>query len=230
MNLLDLFFPKQCSGCSKLGAYLCADCTREILQGELICAYCRRPSNGGLTHPSCRKRFGLDGLWSLGLYQPPLSRVIQKLKYRFIKSASQELTSLMLRYWAEFSPLLLEEIGKDRGEEWLVTVVPLHWKRQNWRGFNQSSLMAKEFADKLGLPFVEVLVREKETAQQARLDRKQRQSNVFNVFAVLEPAKIESKKIILFDDVWTTGATMRECTYQLKKAKAHLVWGVTIAR
>lgn len=136
----------------------------------------------------------------------------------------------MLRYWAEFSPLLLDEISKDRGQEWLVTVVPLHWKRQNWRGFNQSSLVAKEFADKLGLPFTEVLMRKKETEQQALLDRKQRQSNVFDVFSVMDSSKIADKKIILFDDVWTTGATMRECTYQLKKSQATLVWGVTIAR
>jgi hypothetical protein len=65
MNLLDLIFPKKCVGCGRVGEYFCAECIKNIKQTELVCPKCERMSLGGLVHPVCRRRFGLNGLWSL---------------------------------------------------------------------------------------------------------------------------------------------------------------------
>lgn len=101
MNILDFLFPKTCCGCGKLGSYLCPKCSKEIYQKELFCPYCRRPSLGGATHPLCQKKYGLDGLWSLGLYRDSLAKAIRKLKYRFVSDLGETLVDLMIKYWPQ---------------------------------------------------------------------------------------------------------------------------------
>src|SRR5260221_10444393 len=94
--LLNFFFPKRCINCSKIGYYLCHSCLNSIVQGDLVCPVCERLSFAGVTHPVCRRRYGLDGLWSLGVYQNPLRKAIQKLKYRWVKEIAEELVDVMI--------------------------------------------------------------------------------------------------------------------------------------
>lgn len=229
MSILDWLYPKRCCGCGRWGSYLCPQCVKKITQQELICPCCERNSIGGVTHPLCKRKFGLDGLWSLGDYRGPLKEAIKQLKYRFVSDIAQVLVDLIVIYWAMYTPRLIEEIKKDRGKNWLVVPVPLHPKRKNWRGFNQSAQMGKLLAEKLELEYGEALSRIIYTKPQVQLRGWERKRNLNNTFVLSKNWQIKDKNIVLLDDVWTTGSTLKECCYVLKRNGAAKVWGMTLA-
>lgn len=228
--ILDLLFPKKCVGCRQTGSYFCAQCMANIGQLELVCPKCERPSIGGQTHPVCQRKYGLDGLWSFGVYQKPLKEAIQALKYRYVKELAESLSDIVLEYWVKYQPFLLDQIKKDQGTGWSVVPVPLHWYRQNWRGFNQSSLIGKQLSNKLGLEYRDCLTRQRYTTPQAKLKSFERHQNIKSVFSLNSEFIIHNSKILLVDDVWTTGSTLRECCFILKKHGAKKVWALTLAR
>ena len=229
--LLDFLFPKRCVGCRKSGTYFCQDCIQDIKQTDLVCPKCEKPAVGGATHPVCRRKFGLDGLWSLGIYQDPLKKAIQKLKYKRIQELSIILVDVILEYWALYQPFILEKIKQDQGRGWVVTSVPLFWTRQNDRGFNQSSLIGKLLAEKIGLEYAEVLKRTRHTKQQVGLKGYARHQNIRGAFEISSNYTLTPKPCtLIIDDVWTTGSTLRECAYILKRNGAKEVWALTLAR
>lgn len=140
------------------------------------------------------------------------------------------MVGITIDYWARNQPVLLEKVKKSRGEGWVVTAVPLHPKRQNWRGFNQSELVAKLLAQKLGLRYESLLKRIKYTKPQVGLLGSARKQNIKGAFSLYTPYSLPHTNIILIDDVWTTGSTLRECTYILKRGGAKQVWALTLAR
>ena len=230
MNLLNLIFPKFCVGCNRFGTYFCAKCIANISQKDLICPNCYKSAIGGTTHPLCKKRYGLDGLWSLGAYQDSLKKAIKKLKYRLVSDLTLDLVDLMVEYWAKNTPQFLDEIKKDKGVGWVVVPVPLHPKRQNYRGFNQSGSLGRMIAGKLGLEYSEVLQRIRHTKPQAELNSWERRKNTHNAFALSRSYKLEPSSYLLVDDIWTTGSTLKECCYVLKRVGAKKVWAITLAR
>ncbi len=229
MNLLDLVFPKNCVSCGKDGSYFCSSCITLILPAELICPICAKPSLGGMTHPLCQEKFGLDGLWSFGLYRPPLKLAIQKLKYKWIKELAQNLNSIIFDSGQPDTKALFNQIKKDPGT-WLVTSIPLHWQRQNWRGFNQAQLLGKLLAQRLGIKYLEALKKIKATKPQVSLSRDRRDQNLKNAFIIVNKEQLSAQNYLLVDDVWTTGATIKECCRLLKRSGAKKVWGLTLAR
>lgn len=234
MNLiLDILFPKKCVGCNKEGSYFCQDCVEDIKQTDLVCPKCERLAVGGQTHPVCRRRFGLDGLWSLGIYQGSLKEAIQKFKYEpsLIRDFAPALMDLTIEYWVKYTPFFLDLIKKDQGQDWAIVPVPLHWYRQNKRGFNQASLIGQSLSKKLGLAYCDGLKRIRYTRSQTKLKGKQRRINVRSAFEIAKPYTLNPRpSVLLIDDVWTTGATLRECCYVLKRAGAKKVWAITLAR
>lgn len=230
MGILDLFFPKICGGCGRFGTYLCKKCTNEILQTDLVCPNCEKPAIGGKCHPLCHKKYGLDGLWSLGIYQNPLRKVIQKLKYKFVADVAESLVDLMIEYWAKYTPAFIDEIKRDRGVGWVVVPVPLHPRREKWRGFNQSALLGQILSKKLGLEYQELLQRTKHTKPQVGLASWERKKNIKNAFSLSSNHEPLTMNYLLIDDVWTTGSTLKECCYVLKRAGAQKVWAITLAR
>ncbi len=229
MRILDLLFPKFCVGCGKWGTYFCPKCIEDITQGDLICPSCEREAVGGTTHPICRSKWKLDGLWSLGAYKDPLRKAIQKLKYSYVSELAEVLTDLMISYWARYTPQFFEEIKE--GGEWIIVPVPLHLRRQKQRGFNQSALIGQLLSKKLGLEYVETLKRIHYTKPQVELKSWQRKKNIKNAFSLSEHYTLDLKpSILLIDDVWTTGSTLKECAYILKRGGAQKVWAITLAR
>lgn len=173
----------------------------------------------------------MEGLWSLGLYENPLREAIQSLKYKNIEELAVVLTDIILEYWAKYQPFLLDKIKVARGEGWVVVPVPLFWFKENKRGFNQSSLIGKTFAKKLGLDYLECLNRTRNTKPQARLKGIDRHQNIKNAFEISPNSELQTtNSVLLIDDVWTTGSTMRECAHILKKNGIKKVWGITLAR
>ena len=185
---------------------------------------------GGQTHPICRRKFGLDGLWSLGIYQDPLRAAIQQLKYKSVRELTEVLTDIIIEYWAKYQPFILDQIKKDGGAGWVVIPVPLYWWRANDRGFNQSALIGQSLSKKLGLGYCEGLKRIRYTKPQVKLKGKQRRANISGAFEITENCELKTVNCLLIDDVWTTGSTLRECCYVLKRAGAKKVWAITLAR
>ncbi|MBI3109577.1 ComF family protein [Candidatus Daviesbacteria bacterium] len=234
MNLfLEFLFPKKCVGCGKESTYFCKNCIADILQTDLICPQCDNLSIGGLTHPGCEKSFSLDGLWSLGIYQGSLKRAIQKLKYEpsLVKDFAPVLADITVEYWEKHQPYLFDLIRKDQGKDWVIIPVPLHWFRENKRGFNQAKLIGQIISKKLGLAYCDGLKRIRYTKSQVKLKKHARRQNIRDAFAISSNCNLSPETcILLIDDVWTTGSTLRECCYVLKKHGAQKVWALTLAR
>jgi competence protein ComFC len=225
VGILDLVFPKTCLGCGGEGTYICPDCVAKVKLTKPVCIYCERPSIDGATHIKCQRKFGLDGLISIWEYEGVVKKAILALKYKYSIEVGRELTSLFLQYLHN-SLFLIPNSG-------FLVPIPLHWHRENVRGFNQSAELGKLVAEACGWQFASgLLIKKKSTASQVELKGDERRQNLRNVFALSSHNSlfIIPDSILLFDDVSTTGSTIMEAAKVLKRAGAKKVWGLTIAR
>ncbi|MFH0863755.1 MAG: ComF family protein [Candidatus Gottesmanbacteria bacterium] len=129
--------------------------------------------------------------------------------------------------------LCLPAVWVNDANNLILVPVPLHWRRENWRGFNQSEVLGKILAQKLDVKFIpDLLIRKKFTQPQVELKGDERQKNIQNAFTLNHNSSfiIHNSNIIVFDDVWTTGSTLRSCGRVLKEAGVKKVWGMTLAR
>ncbi len=207
--ILDTLFSKRCVSCKKLDTYLCLDCTYKIKQTDLFCIYCLEKSIGGFTHQTCKQKFGLDGLWSLGVNAGPLKKAISALKYKGISDLADILTNILVDYFQKFNPYFLDPIKKTKGQNWIVVPVPLYWYKKNHRGYNQVELIGKSLAKGLGLEYKELLVSH-------------------GAFLLTKKQPVP-QNVLLIDDYLTTGRTLKECCEVIKKEGVKKVWGVTLA-
>lgn len=232
MGILDLLFPKKCLGCGKTGGYFCSRCLNFVsLDRQTICPVCERPAIGGQTHQRCLTSYGLNGLTTVFAYKGLIKTAITKLKYRFVSNLAQDLVEIFLSLCGEdkiFSRFCQQE-------DVCLVPVPLHSQRKRWRGFNQAELLGQMIAANLGIKFsYDLLVRVKNTQSQTKLNEKERQANIKDAFGInknsIRRIGGRNSKILLFDDVWTSGATLREAGKVLKQKGVKNVWGLTLAR
>lgn len=224
MNFLNFLFPKRCLECGKIGRYFCFDCQKHIhfvAFNEFICPVCEKPAIDGATHPRCQTRYSLDGLTSFFHYDGIIKKAVKALKYRFVSDLSSEFVSLI--------PDLSSTIYDQRS---IFVPIPLHSSRLRERGFNQAEELATSLSRRLNIhQSHDMLKRVKGTIPQAQIrHRKERLKNMDGVFAVQQGREDKGTPIFLFDDVFTTGATMRAAANVLKRAGAKYVWAVTMAR
>ncbi len=218
-SIVDFLFPKICVGCGKLETDLCNKCFRELSIADQICPECGEESLMGWTHPRCKKDLGMDGLIVIYDYQDEkIKAIIDGIKFDFNKRLIKR---------------SLKNFIFETGEKFdFIVPVPLHFYRENWRGFNQAEEMAKVIGEKMNVEVGKVLKRNRKTKQQSLiLDRKLREMNVKGAFSVNEKfvKTLKGKKVLLTDDVFTSGADMRECTKVLKKVGVEMVWGLALA-
>lgn len=229
MHLLDLFFPKRCVGCGKIGGYFCSSCIGNIqFPDHDMCPMCEKPAIDGYTHPRCRTKYAMDGLTSIFAYKGVIRGAVKELKYRGVFDLATELGSLMpQKVFGNLSGIM-----RERGEG-VIIPIPLHAKRLQQRGFNQAAVVGKSMAQRLHITMdAKLLRRVRETTPQVQMrDRDKRIANMKDVFSIHDSQfPIHNSSILLIDDVFTTGATMRAATNVLKRAGVRFVWGVTIAR
>ena len=222
MSIVDWIFPRVCVGCGREGKYICRECEQKLTRPPAICPGCCKPSLGGWVHGRCKTEWGMERLM-VGLpYRGPVQKLLKKVKY----GSAWEIVQALFEIW--ISRTENPEL-KERG---VVTSVPMYRQKERERGFNQAEVLAKLLAENYKVPYLTILERKRETKPMFGLSRKERRENVGGAFRVInqQTNELTDKRIILVDDVWTTGATMRECTRVLKRAGAEEVWGVTLAR
>ncbi len=230
--LADLFFPLECRGCGKDGQRLCRDCLfRFPIRLAECCPWCARESNLGQVCLGCIDDSPLSGLITIFDYQvgTPGAALIQDFKYQFARDLGPLWRRLFQRFF-EVYPLVANFLQ----DSFVFIPVPLHARRLRERGFNQALVLANALvqAPGSGAPSPVVLesgfYRILPTAQQARLAKNERQANLQGAF-VWQGASVPSR-IMLVDDVITTGATVRAAAEALKAAGAQEVWAMGLAR
>ena len=206
-ELLELLFPAHCAACRRHGAWLCDACLADVPgQGQLQLVPWPHLAAGGLM-----------GVYSLSPHAHPLREAVHALKYGGVRVLAPPLAALLAEGLAE-CPL------------WVDTLVPvpLHIARIRQRGYNQSELLARALGDECALAVsCGDLVRHRPTRSQVGLSADQRQANVDGAFAC-RPDAFAGERVLLIDDVLTTGATLTACATALRGAGAVEVWGLTL--
>jgi ComF family protein len=192
----------------------CAQCgmfleRAALLHGTALCALCRRGA------------FGFDQARSFGCYDGALRDIVALFKYQGIRP----LENLLGAY-------LAQTLGRfNTGSFDLILPVPLHRNRERQRGFNQAGLLAARIGKLRGIAVAgRDCVRVRDTRPQTGLRRAERRKNVKGAFAVPHPERIRGLRVLLVDDVLTTGATADSCARALMDAGAKGVWVLTLAR
>jgi len=231
----DILFPIECLFCKKYGAWLCADCAQDINETpKQYCPKCKRLNDWGELCSDCRGTLHLNGIWVAGDYaDKKLSDLIKKYKYNFLKGLGEILADFVINFlnkkiFTNQHHAILNNALKIRRDNIIIMPVPLSRRRQRWRGFNQSEIISDYIAVKLNIETGKDLKRIKNKKPQAQLDEKHRRQNLAKTF-IWNGANLNNKKIILVDDVVTTGTTLNECAEVLKAAGAAEVWGLVIA-
>ncbi|HZT30953.1 MAG TPA: ComF family protein [Bryobacteraceae bacterium] len=206
---------------------VCRDCLHEPapLAAEYFCVSCRTPFLNRFPLDAegrcalCRSGlWGFDAAWCYGAYEGKLRELIHLFKYGRIRTLARPL-----------GDLLSNALPRDQRFD-LVVPVPLHWRRRWRRGFNQSELLAREIARRCGLPVRRLVRRRRSTRTQAGLSNSARRENVAGAFSMYRAAGSQGRRILLVDDVMTTGATAGACAMVLKRAGARYVGLLTLAR
>ena len=172
--------------------------------------------------------FERAGAW--GLYEEEMRELIHLLKYEGMRSAAGPLGRLLAR--------VMESVGDGGSGEFVVMAVPLYPAKQRQRGYNQSVLLAdvaiRELKQSRGEWMLRAahgaIQRVRDTESQFGLSASGRRRNLRGAFEVIDPAVIAGKEVLLVDDIYTTGATARECARVLRRAGAEKVWVATVAR
>ncbi|SRR3989338_2648809 len=223
--ILDLVFPELCQGCGIEGTYLCVPCQQKITAPLSRCLSCGKPSLLGTTHLECRSReISLAGLMVAAEYEyRPVRDLVWHYKYSLVRDIGEILATILADY-------LVRNDLLDYFETAAVVPVPLHDRRRRLRGFNQAELIAYHLSRKFGFSYLPILKRIKPTPSQVELPREERLNNVRGVFAAEPTPSLGERKIILIDDVATTGATLNECAKVLMQGEPREIWGLVVAR
>lgn len=199
MSFLDLIFPKSCLECGKSGKYICEECLSKVRDGKV-------------------SRYSI----ALFRYEGVTRKAIIALKYKFAYEIAKELAEVCAKRVKEIN------LGSTKT---ILLPIPLHKMRQNWRGFNQVEEVGRALAESRGWQFMSnLLMRRVSGKPQVGLKGKDRYENIKDVFEANETREISKKgMVIVFDDVYTTGSTMREAIKTLKKSGFQRVFGLTIS-
>lgn len=207
--LLDLVFPPACPVCrqavDKHGA-LCRKCLAAVLLPRRL-------------NVAVRRLAALDGCWVLCEYTAGIRLMIHNVKFH-------QADQLAVHFGTLLAERLEETAYRDVDA---VVPVPLHASRLAERGYNQTELIFRKWANDHGLIWLEALDRVRATSPQWELEPAGRRKNVKGAFEVTRPDRISGKNILLVDDIVTTGATLHECAKMLKRSGAVTVTGLALA-
>ena len=208
--VLHLLFPPICSVCGKIDKnWLCSDCEKRVERLEKICLIDIK-----------------DKKYEKLCYFFPYKSLIRKLilQYKFSNKA-------YLNHFFANRITANEKKCEFLKQYDLIIPVPMHKKKRQKRGYNQTELVANELEKSLGIPAQnDILYKVINTTTQSKLGGKARQINIQHAFFISNDVKVEDKRIILLDDIYTTGATSEECSRVLKEAGAKEILVLVLAK
>lgn len=213
-TLLDLIFPRRCLGCGRSGHYLCSSCLAVLPPAET-------------SEPA-----GAEALFDYG--DPRVKRAVWLLKYRGGRQIARDLARPLYERWLE-REAERRTLHPERTDKWLVVPVPAARSRERQRGFNQARELARELAalDPTNLELDDkTLIKIKNTASQVTIkNRATRLNNLRGAFAVSaeNKARLAGRRVLIIDDVITTGATVSEARRALGTAGAKEIFALAVA-
>ena len=221
-KIFNIFFPNRCGFCGSFtcnGSYVCKTC--QPLKYSLNLEHCilcgKKVYNKDNICKECSiKKIYYDKLIYCSEYKDVIKKEL--LAYKFNDS------SYLYNFFAEILGVKLLPENAD-----IICTVPISKLRMKERGYNQSKLIGKKVSNNLGKQYADLLVKTHETLRQSELDRSQRLVNIKNSFALNDKYDIKGKSVILIDDIFTTGATVNECSKILRKAGAKRIIVAVIA-
>lgn len=203
MSIIDLVFPKSCLGCGKDGVYICDSCTGKV------------PLLG----------WHSGSVFSVWRYKGVIRQAILALKYKYSTEIAKEIAIRTVN-------LLKKREFKTK--DIVLIPVPLFRVKQNLRGFNQSEEIGKLVAKEMNWGFApNLLIKKKQTKSQVELRGSERRENLKGVFELnsnVDLSTLKGKTILIFDDVYTTGSTLKEASEVIKNKELKKIYGLTIAR
>ncbi len=219
---VDLLFPKRCVGCGDEGSFLCQSCRDELpILEPPYCFLCARPERLVLGLCSrCRGRpLEIEGIRSPYRMEGTVRSAVHALKYQGVRALAPTLGALLADYVSR-NPMPVDAL----------VPVPLFPRRERNRGYNQSVLLAQAMGEVIDVPVENSALRRlRQTPPQASsASEDERRSNVSGAFEA-EAGLIQGRRIVVIDDVCTTGATLESCSIALRSAGAESVWGLTLA-
>jgi ComF family protein len=216
----DWLFPPRCAVCGSSESFLCLRCRKSLVQAEKPrCGVCWQPGDRPICGNCERTRPAFDGLRSPYVFQAGARELVHGLKYQHQAVLAEPMAELLFRF------LLGDPLPAD-----VIVPVPLFPRRARVRGYNQSALLARALARHMGLPADErSLVRARSTTSQTKTRNvDERRVNVRDAFEC-RSRQLTGKRVLLVDDVSTTGATLDACARALLSGGAASVWALTFA-
>ena len=219
-GFIDILFPPRCGGCGASGSLWCVACQASVVFVlPPWCDKCGEPFVRGLCSKCRAQPLLVEQIRSVAIFTGQLRQAIHRFKYERLSSLKVPFGILLADYWNAHSLTA----------DWL-TPVPLHPARERERGYNQSDLLAQGLSRRIGVPVLPAaLHRTRRTAVQMQLNASERKQNVDGAFDCVEP-RMRGARVIVIDDVCTTGATLDACAAALLQAGAMSVMGLTLAR
>jgi ComF family protein len=219
---LAAIFPARCLGCGRRGVTFCPACWDALPRlHPPYCPRCSRPERSGTHCRDCRRASpALAAVRAACAYGGAAGLAVRRLKYSQERHLVEPLARLLLECLAA-RPLTVDAL----------VAVPLDGARARERGYNQAALLAAPVAEALGVPLAPTwLRRSRPTRPQVGLSARERRANVRGAFICPEPAPVAGRRVLLVDDVMTTGATLEACAEALVAAGAAGAWGLVVAR
>lgn len=237
-GILDWLYPPRCMSCGCLlplatdiatisgEKYFCINCWR-LLEwiNEPVCGKCGRPidvteADGTICKDCLGKTFHFERNYSVLVYDDALKDLIHRFKYHGRPGYARGLGTIL---FTKLPRLIFE------GVDYIIPV-PMYRKKERKRGYNQAELLARTLSRHTGIPMrTDLLVRTKDTRAQSSLDARAREHNLSNAFEIYKKNQIIAKKIIIVDDIYTTGSTLSACSSVFKQNGSSKVYGVTLS-
>jgi ComF family protein len=218
---LNLVLPPLCVVCGRVNTWLCLGCAEQLpLAHHTICVRCGDAYEGDGICERCRKTpLSVLPIRSAFVFKDAIRDAIHALKYRGAREVAEPLAWRMTQAWYQ------QQLHGD-----VLVPVPLYLDREVERGYNQAYLLARALAPQIGVPMEASLVfRVRPTRSQARLRVAERWANVHGAFACSETVDLSGVRVMLIDDVATTGATLDACAVALLSRGARVVSAFTLA-
>ncbi|HEV3138055.1 MAG TPA: ComF family protein [Pirellulales bacterium] len=228
---MDLLFPPACAYChheletGDLGL-LCGDCRAQRVDDRPVCARCGSRASSGAVSGGCLRckddRFYFGGAVRLGSYEGPLRTAVLRMKRETDRGLAIAVGDLLFGARAADWKALKPDA---------VVPIPMHWSRRIWRGFNSPETISERLARHLNVPLAgHLLRRSRRTAPQANLPPTRRVANVRGAFRAIAHPDLAGARLLLVDDIMTTGATVNEAAKMLSRAGAGFIGIAVVAR